>query len=232
MDELGDPARDEQIAALERAKAAAAAGDATGMVEALYQSALLDGLVQNLDLRWEALQREDAEDAVSEAVSSAFEAVRDGERVGGLAQYLWRIADRGMMARIAARRRERALTAEDLALERHAGDVGRLDAIEPGRQVDAISPEERRSLAIRLARQLAPRLNQVNEERTVAVLIDAVEAEIPELTSTELGKLTGLKPDTAYRAVVRGLRKLSRIAAEEGLHGDFDVIARQTVVES
>ena len=77
--------------------------------------------------------------------------------------------------------------------------------------------EARRKEGIRVARELLPRLGQGQVVAVMAILIDAVENELPDLPPSSIAEQVGISEDAARTLVSRGLRRLGRLAEQEGV---------------
>jgi len=204
--------------ALERAKAAAAAGEPLEMVTWLFRSFFLDGLTRSLEAKWPGLDAGDVQIAVSQAVDDAYEALRSGKKIFNLKAWLYKVADRKAYARNESRR-------ESVGKK---GDVAELAAGSAGQEIDEDDETRRderraqlRGRAIAVARSLLPRLGQDKVRAVMAYILDAVEAGKPDVTAPEIAQALGLGAATVRVHILRGFRRLARLARDEGL-GDID----------
>jgi RNA polymerase sigma factor (sigma-70 family) len=196
------------------AHAAARAGRIDEMISLLYDSHYLDGLTRGMQSKWSELRGEDLEDAVAEAVQELVKECRSGRsRIEQLRSWLWRVADRKAGAMFRDRVREASAAPEALMPSQVTADRESEDESSGSDEED---PDQKRLAAVRTARRLLPRLELESERLVLSVLIDAVEDGVEELSVRRIAEITGLAKSTADEAVKRALRKLRRLAREEG----------------
>ncbi len=186
----------------------AAERDVAALVENLYATGFLEGLVSQLAGHWrDSLpNRIDHHHFVGLAVDALCAAIDDGQRVYDVHAFLWVVANRRANDEHGRRRRERAT------------DPARLDA----RPQPEAAPGGRRALAI--ARGLLPRLGGENAQRVMGYLFDAIEAGRDFVPNAEIAEALGLTVDNAKQLKKRGFDRLARVAKQEGLVDQrFDV---------
>jgi hypothetical protein len=205
----GDAHRD----ALDRARAAAAAGDAPGMLKALAESRILDGLTRRLERDWkETLDHEDRHAVIAAAVDALYDAVRRGERVIFIGGFLYKVTLASADKRHRAKQREAATSPEEMdALRR---DEAEQEAETEGDAPSAEWDESQRSEAVARLRRLVPRCGGPNIQNVLNIILDALERRIPHLGNTEIEAATGLTPGNVRKCRMRGLRRLERLARE------------------
>jgi DNA-directed RNA polymerase specialized sigma24 family protein len=194
------------------AKAAASEGRPDDMLQALSASMFLDGLVRMHQKRWgQRLPASEIEDCIAHSVDAAYDAIRAGKPVHNLGAWLWKVANKAAQDRWTKDYRRRLGSAEDVAEapDEALGDDERIEA-------DALA-DHRRSEAVRFARQLLPRLGQGQITHVMAILIDAVEQGLPDLSADLVGDALGITADSARKLLSRGLERLQREAAKEGV---------------
>jgi len=201
---------------IKKAKEAASAGDPKGMVEALYESHAIDGLVRRIHGRWPVLGQQGAEDAVADAAVVLYTSVRTGEKVLNPVAFLWKVADRKANDAWKAAKRSVHVESWELVAAKADGDSAGTQETESG-LVDSSTDEERRAKAISIARQLLPRLGQQNIQAVMSYVIDAVEADRWDVPNQEIQEALGLTNDTVRTSLSRGFHRLGRLAQEEGL---------------
>jgi RNA polymerase sigma factor (sigma-70 family) len=200
---------DEQQRLLLRAKEAASAKDLKAMVEALYASGVLDGLVRRLGEKWSsALDAEDVDFAIAQATDVLYLAVTQGTRFTDLVAFLWKVADRRLCDRVRQRRRERP---------RDPADMERVVAADDSTEDDGADRERKRAQALAVARSVLPRLGQEHVQSVMAYVFDAVEAGREDVPNAEIAEALGLSNQTVRTSLSRGFKRLSRIALENGL---------------
>lgn len=201
---------------IKKAKEAASAGDPEGMVEALYVSHAIDGLVRRIHGRWPILGQQGAEDAVSAAMVTLYKSMRKGEKVFNPVAFLWKVADRRANDTWKATRRHSHIESWELVAAKTNGDFISPQNVE-SEPVDTIIDTERRAKAIGIARLLLPRLGQQNIQAVMSYVIDAVEAGRWDVPNQEIQEALGLSNDTVRTSLSRGFRRLRRLAQEQGL---------------
>jgi DNA-directed RNA polymerase specialized sigma24 family protein len=187
-------------------EAIVASGDprALATIKQLFESGFVDGLVRRLQRGWSLLDRAAIEDAVADAVLALYDALAAGRRVGSSEAYVFKVA--GNRAQVLHRK----ITDRDdhhdfdVAEDSHLGSDG------PG-YVDL------RQEALRVARRLLPRLGQTNIERVMGMVFDAVEADVADISPSEIAEALGLSSTVVRQSLHRGFQRLERIALEEGL---------------
>lgn len=194
------------------AKAAASAGRPDDMLQALSASMFLDGLVRMHRKRWgQRLPETEIEDCVARSVDAAYDGIRAGKPVHNLGAWLWKVTDKAAQDRWNKDYRRRRGSAEDMAEapDEAVGDNERIEA-------DALA-DHRRSEAVRFARQLLPRLGQGQITDVMGLLIEAVEQGLPDLPADLVADTLGISAGSARKLVSRGLERLQREAAKEGV---------------
>ncbi len=222
---------------LDRARAAAAAGDAVATIKALYEAPVFDGFVRKMRAKWRFLGG-DADLVVSDAVYALYNQIQRGHRVDSLPGFLWKVGNR-----IASQRYD------DLQIREEAeGAYAQLRGIRPlargQRREDAAEliaqPDDgdddayrgrrdrKRAEALRIARAVLTRLGHVNAQRVIAYVLDAVEAERPDVSYQEIADALGLTTEAVRKAWGRGFSRLERIVRDEGLvPTDFVVASKE-----
>lgn len=191
--------------ALRRAHAAAGAGDPVGMLEAIAETPLIDGLARQLKRKWSRLPHDLVEDIVGRAVDALYAAVQKGRKVGNIAGYIVKAAHN---------------MADDLQREfdsTEAFDFENADHVRPS--VDELArfedfDEDRVSEALEKARELLPTLGQENIRTVMSVILDALESGCSDISNDEIAEITDLSPATVAVLKHRGFKRLARAAAE------------------
>lgn len=199
------------MALLAKAQAAARAGDAASMAEALMGSGFLDGLVRQIGFAYPGLDRADVEDVVASAAGDAFEAVRSGRAVTQLGGFLSRAARNRATDKWEQEYRPRQ-SAEHLpegTTEDGLNDDARAHA-------DALA-DHRLDEAVRLARRLLPKVGQGQVLDVTTMVIDAVAARDTDFSPEVVADVLGITKDSARKLMSRGLDRLRRAARAEGI---------------
>jgi DNA-directed RNA polymerase specialized sigma24 family protein len=211
--------REKQDQALLEAKNAAASCDPRGMVEALYRSFVLDGLIRLLRNKWPSLYDE-VEFILAEAVDVLYQAISRGEKILNIPGFLYKVCDR--KAYDHARHAEESFDPDN---PKHAAPSSSSPTEQPILQEEEghdghseeLDREEKRHRAVAIARKLIPRLGQQSVQSVMTYVIDAVEAGREDLPDREVADALGLSLDTVRQSKSRGFRRLARIAHEERL---------------
>jgi len=193
----------------EVAKQAAARGEPHRMLEALALSGFLDGLVRSLNTKWDRMPEDEVKDCIALAVDSAYQAIFQGRSVRDLAAWLWKAADNTVNDRWNDYYQARAPVEA-------ADSVAAVDQ-NPHDEAAAQLAEHRRAEAIRLARQLIPRIGQGQVVAVMGVVIDAVEQGIPDLPHAAIADALGLTEPAVRSLLSRGFDRLAREARREGI---------------
>ncbi|MDE0626333.1 MAG: hypothetical protein OXH99_08045 [Bryobacterales bacterium] len=194
---------------LQRAQEAVNAGEPLKMLEALTASGYLGGLRRRLQQEWDSLPSSEVDECVAQAVDAALAAASRGRRIGNLGGWLWKAA-------------------RNVADDKWRSDYSRRGSFEaalqmvPSETFEGVAEREalreaRRKEGIRVARELLPRLGQGQVVAVMAILIDAVENELPDLPPSSIAEQVGISEDAARTLVSRGLRRLGRLAGQEGV---------------
>ncbi len=230
--QTGAPGSEEEIAQLLReANTAALAGDPMAMLIALYKSHVLDGICRRLAAAWGAIAFEDIQLLVAEAVDVLYEKVRNGGNIRRIVPYLLKVSTRKAYDFHESRCAVDAVDPADLETavgkeaRRRFESKERQAEASPGEPVDDLDYEERRRIALRIARGLLPRLGQQRIQDVMGYIFDAIEAGHEDISNEDIEDALGLSPETVRTAKSRGFARLSRIAKEEKLlPRDFDLL--------
>jgi len=182
------------------------------MLRDLYVGGTLAGVKRQLKRRFsQRLDDAQLNDCVAEGVSALYGELQKGTRFAQPAGYLFKVA---------------LHTATDLVDSyeyRHKADVD-VEALAESpwapQEHGSSAREDAKAQALYLARSYLPRLGQENIQRVMTVLIDAIEADVPDLPHAKIAEATGLSVDTTRRLVNRALERLYRLAKEDGHHID------------
>lgn len=201
------------------AKAAASEGRPDDMMQALGASMFLDGLVRMLRRHWaHRLPEAEIEECVAQCVDAAYDAIRRGKLVRNLGAWLWKVADKRLRDRWVDDYQQRGGSTDNLA-----GAPDETISDEERREADAVA-DHRRSEAVRYSRQLLPKLGQGQVIDVMSLLVDAVEQGLPDLPSEVVADTLGISAGSARQLLSRGLSRLKREAAKEGIEFPDDLI--------
>ena len=201
---------DQAAALLQKAQAALNRGDVVDMLTALAASRFLDGLTRRLQADWSgSLPPADIDECIAQAVDAAWGAARKGQKVANIGAWLWKVA------RNLANDKWR----DDFVLRGDLDDAALAvdpDLGEPESDVRGQIKDAQRREAIRIARELLPRVGEGLVVDVMEVVIDAIEAELPDLPAASIGEALGISAHTARTLVSRGFTRLRRLAEQEG----------------
>lgn len=204
--------QDQQQEALERATAAAAAGDPVAMMEALAESRIIDGLVRQMQKKWPGLDSEECYSAVAEAVDSLYATVQSGRKVYNIGGYLWKASDRCAFDAHESKMRLVPIDSEEVVLlQGHKPSA--LEQVAVRETADA-EDSDRRSKGITLLRRLVPRCGGPNIQMVLNYILDALQLGLPDVPNREIEEATGLSSQAVRTARSRGLQRLERHARE------------------
>jgi len=201
----GDPPSDGKPDWLEVALRAAETGNPAGMLEALHNSRVLDGLVRHVRHRWDDLDEDDAENVVAESVDALYANASKGGKIRQPAAYLFKVA-------------------MNLAQDRYEAKIQH-DPFDDENEVHNREPQHSRTAdrdqlrtqALAIARRLLPLLGQENMQLVMTYYLDAVEKRIAHVSTEEVAEALGLSPETVRQHKSRGFRRLKRVAREQGI---------------
>ena len=204
---------------LERAQKAVNRGDPAEMLEALTASGYLDGLRRRLQADWgRSLPPSEVDECIAQAVDTAFASVFNGRNIRNLGSWLWKVAKN-----IADDKWQ-----SDYAY-RSKFDEDRIPAEPDTEETDRESEkrqelkEVRRKEAIRIARGLLPQVGEGQVRDVMELVIDAVEDGLPDLPASSIAEALGIKKNAARTLVSRGLKRLRRLAKQEGVEIPTDL---------
>ena len=191
---------------LQKAGEAAEQGNANDMLIYLTASPLLDGLMRILRSQWgRNLPEHVLEECIAYSVDAAYNAVREGRTIASLAAWMKTVA------------RNRAADAwqGDYSL-RYALEEDTLENIpnEQGRPegnvttCDITDDDQIRKHTVRTLRSLLPHIGQGQVVEVLEVYLDAVESDLQDITSTQIGEMLGLSPNSVRTLFLRGCTRL------------------------
>jgi DNA-directed RNA polymerase specialized sigma24 family protein len=193
------PTAEEQHLQVRIAVGYAAEGNAWAMLAHLQRANVLAGVKIAFRRKWADLPDEEIDDILGRGVDALFQKVNRGDQVENPVGYLLQVMHHE--AHDYTARQEKIVPL----------DAWREEAHPSGAQ--STSPD--RSAALRLARDILPRLGQHNVQTVMAYIFDAVEAGRSNVTSTEIASATCLTEDSVRQCRSRGFRRLERIAQED-----------------
>ena len=202
----------QQKQSLEKAKVAAKVGDPKGMLEALVESRVLDGLRRRLDFAWgNHIHPMDCDNLVGDTIDAFYAAVQRGEPIGNISAWLSKVVTN----LASAFNRDRQFTQELDA----AGMPAR-EENEP-RELTEAEREARRRRCLEVARSLLPLLSvSDNIRRVMAYIFDAVEQRVEDLQPVEIARALGVKEGSVRTWIARGFERLTARAKEAGYTRD------------
>ena len=203
---------DDATALLERAQEALSRGNVAEMLLALAESRFLDGLTRRLQEKWgDVLPRIEVDDCIAKAVDAACAAAFRGHVIESLGAWLWKSADNMAHDKWRLEYRPRVVSdVEEISVKVGAGETGR-----ERREREDIE-EMRRQEAIRTARRLLPRIGEGQIVDVMELVVNAAEHRLPDLPASSIATALGINNNAARSLVSRGMKKLRRLAKEEG----------------
>ena len=212
---------------LEKAQQAVNRGDVIEMLEALTASRYLDGLTRRLQRKWGgSLPWTEVDDCIAQSVDAACLAVTGGRPIRSLGAWLWKSADN---------------IADDKWRSDHDRRAEFDDATGPGASETEETDQERESRqeleelrrkeAIRLARELLPRIGEGQILDVMELVIDAAEDRLPDLPASSIAEALGISKSAARTLVSRGIKRLRRLAEQEGVEAPTELPEMDTDVE-
>lgn len=202
---------------LARAQQAANQGDVVGMLSALVESRYLDGLVRRLQRKWGTLPWTEVDDCIARSVDAACDAVHKNRSIRNLGAWLWKAADNTAHDRWTSDYAHR----EDL--DERWPEVADPNETAQKREEHRRLREARLRKAVRVARELLPRIGEGQIRDVMELFIDALEDGLPDLPASEIADSLGISTDAARKLVSRGLGRLERLADEEGVEMPTDL---------
>jgi RNA polymerase sigma factor (sigma-70 family) len=175
--------------------------------ELLLASPLLDAIPRKLAAQFGDLDLAAAEDVFADALDVLIVRWQDGGRPDRPDAYLWRTC--WNKAQDEVERRGRFDEFDD---DGHVGPDEDDRATGPDPSRDTLRRE-----ALRIARQALPRIAQERPREAIALILDAVEAQV-ELTNAELGERMGVTAANARKLRERGFKRLEEALTQMGAH--------------
>lgn len=212
---------------LEIAQQAVNQGDVVEMLRALTESRYLDGLARRLQKEWGgSLPATEVDDCIAQAVDAATAAVFEGRTIRSLGAWLWK-------------------SARNIAVDKWRSDYAERvdfnDNTVPGTPVSLETHRERerhreledtrRIEAIRIARELLPRVGEGQVLDVMKLVIDAAEDRLPDLPASSIADALGISKNAARTLVSRGMKRLRRLAEQEGVEALADLPEMDTDAE-
>ena len=199
---------------LEKAQQAVNRGDLVEMLDNLTASGYLDGLTRRLQKKWgDSLPWSEVDDCIAQAVAAACAA----GNIRNLGAWLWKVATN---------------TANDKWQSYYArretfDDATMAVGVEAGETFPERADREelervRRKEAIRIAREFLPRIGEGKVLDVMEIVIDAAENGLPDLPASSIAEAVGISDNAARTLVSRGLKRLHRLAEQEGVEMPTD----------
>lgn len=201
---------------LEEAQQAVNRGDPVEMLDALTASGYLDGLTRRLQQKWGgSLPPPEVDDCIAQAVDVACASVFEGRSIRSLGAWLWKVATNTADDKWRLDYAHRVYL-DDASLSVGVGDGETFPERAEGEEV-------LRKEAIRIARELLPRIGEGQVVDVMEIVIDAAENRIPDLPASFIAEALGIQDNAARTLVSRGLKRLRRLAEQEGVEMPTDL---------
>ena len=212
---------------LERAQEAANRGDVLAMLETLTASGYLDGLTRRLQKKWSgSLPWSVVDDCIAQSVDAACAAVSHGRSIRSLGAWLWKSADRIANDRWRLDHGRRARFGDDTVPADPAGVE-----IDRERERRQELQEARHNRAVRIARELLPQVGDGQVRDVMELVIDAAEDRLPDLPASMIADALGISDSAARALASRGLKRLRRLAAQQGIEAPTELPETDTDAE-
>lgn len=174
--------------------------------ELLLTSPLLESIPRRLDRQFGDLDLASAEHIFADALDALIVHWQAGGRPDRPDAYLWGVCWNKAQDEVARRLAVRQL------------DDNRLASDDPDESGEPeASRETLRREALRVARTALPRIAQERPREALALILDAVEAEV-ELTNADLAARLGVTAGNARKLRERGFKRLEQALNEIGAH--------------
>lgn len=202
---------------VQQALEAARTGDAVVMLTELRASRILDGLHHRIAEKYWRFSPEDVDTVIGRTLDDFLEAARAGKGVRRPHSWLFKVAMNHAFDYDAACGSERPT------------DPERVDRLRDGEDDpnDQATREERIQRAVRFARELVPLLGELNIQRVMSYLLDAIQAGEPDVTANDIAEALGMNPESVRSWMSRGFARLKQRAGERGIHLDPEVSAAE-----
>lgn len=203
---------DQRSAFLDTAREAARAGQPDKMIEALTLSGFTAGLLRRFETAWPHMPRTEIEEHIARAVDDAYAALSAGRRVTNLTAWIFKASHNKVHDHWQSEfsQRERDPTVID-------GVTAPGTLSDDERAAKDRMAEHRRREAIRITRDLLPRIGQGQVVDVMTIVIDAVEAEVSDLSSADIADALRISTDSARALLSRGFGRLERAARDAGI---------------
>ena len=180
------------------------------LLNALGQDYVLDGLTRQLRVKWSFIPLEDLDDIVAASVDRLYVAICDGTQVTNVMGYLWKTADHKAQEYDRKYKKEKSIGFEQL-------DMFSTPSPNPSLDAELDQREVMRREAIAIARRLLPKIRSQNIQEVLGYLINAVEIGVEDLPNQQIADALGLSLRTVRDCLYRGLKRLSKLAYEDGV---------------
>mgnify|MGYP006898377519 CR=1 FL=1 len=184
--------------------AAARGRDAGGYFSELAASHVLDGLSRYIERKWPKADPEMVYEVVTFAADRLYEASSDGGAPENAIGYMCVVA------------RNRMLKLYRM-LQRQTDAIPDLEAPSAITESEGESAEHSLGEALRIARELIPRLGQASVQAVMTVVFDAIERGDEYIENERIAAITGLTLESVRRSKNRGWERLRREARKAGL---------------
>ena len=197
---------DDASVLLEKAQTAINRGDVREMLDALAASGYLDGLKRRLQKKWGgSIPASAVDECVAQAVDAACEGSYRKREIRNLGAWLWKVAT-------------------NIADEVWRSDYAQRVDFDEAMVHTSVEGEERRreeetrrKEAVRIARELLPRIGSGQVVDVMELVIAAAEDGLPDLPASSISEALGISEDASRALVSRGLRRFRRVAGQEGV---------------
>ena len=183
------------------------------MLEALFASRFPDGLKRRLHKQWgQRIPGVELDECVAVAIDAAYQAAGDGKASRDLGAWLWKVANNTAHDKWTADYGKRDASFDgydDIEAEPETSSEDRAAA-------DALA-EHRRKEALRLAREMLPRIGTGQIVDVMELVIDAASRRDADLSAATIADVLGISEAAARTLTSRGLARLRREAEKAGV---------------
>jgi DNA-directed RNA polymerase specialized sigma24 family protein len=205
-----------QERALQRARQAAIAGDPVGYLEAVYESHALDGLKRRLEHQWGSVDPNEVDRLLGDVVDALYDALHQGKHITSMVGWLFKAATKQLYDYVKERELEGLVGGQEIDQLAEGVDGVLVRPVGSELNHGGLDRDEARKTAITIARALLPQLGQVNVQRVMGLILDALERGEVDFSNEEIENALGLQPGTVRVCRYRGFVRLGRLMAEKG----------------
>lgn len=183
------------------------------MLRILYHSGFIDGLERMMESKWSSICKEDLDSMViAAAIDDYYEAVTHGKKVLNPGGYIFKAANN--RASLFYKQQKKLFD----RIEHTASGIQKSEDlfIEDPTIYDYEFCLQR---CLQEARRLLPRLGQENVQKVMNYMFNCIEEKNYDVKPADIAVSLGIDSSTVRVQLLRGFKRLERIAKEEDLKG-------------